>query len=118
MVARNSNPRTNPSADTAVVIINGKYKPQILYKYKQVVHHTMDGIDVLALAEVLLQATHCARFHRVPSLLHCLTDLETWHYFTFCTSTGITWYHKVVHNSNLSSSDIQTHLEFLVTVVD
>ena len=116
VVARNSNPGNNPSTDTAVLILNGNYKPKIVYEYKPVVHHTMDGVDVLALTEALLQANYVLKYHKVTSVLQCLTDLEKWHYFKFCTSRttslvmSIDWYHKVVQDSVLSISDIENHL--------
>ena len=101
VVARNRKPGANPSADTAEVVLNGDYKPRIVYEYKPDVYPTVDGIDLVALAEIPLQATYVLRYHRVTSLFQCLTDFETWHYFKFCASrTGmsIDWCHKVIHN--------------------
>ena len=114
VVARNSKPGNNPSTDTAVLILNGNYK-KIVYGYKPVVHPTMDGVDVLALTEALLQANYVLRYYKVTSVLQSLTDLETWHYFKFSSRTtslviSIDWYHKVVQDSVLSISDIENHL--------
>lgn len=82
-VANNRKSGQNPSADTAILVLfAAKYLiPTVMYKYKPTIHPDLSRVDVLPMMEMLLQAHYCMRYYNLQVVLHCLTDLKTWHYF-------------------------------------
>ena len=67
-----------PACDGAVVaLINDAKKPIM---YKPVVDPRLDFVEHHHLMEVLIQGYYCLYQHKVPTFIHCLTDLSQWYY--------------------------------------
>ena len=93
-----------------------------MYEYKPVVHQDPFRVDLLAMLEMLLQAHYRMRFYKIPVMLHCLTDLITWHYFktSLNRSTSkftIEWWHRIDGNDPLTDQELVEHTKFIVREV-
>ena len=54
--------------------------PVILYEYKPTVHPDPLIVNPDHLMELFLQGCYCLWQYKLQSIVHCLTDLNSWHY--------------------------------------
>ena len=125
----NSYQGQNPASDAAVAAIattrgDKKHTPIILFEYKPSVHSSFTNVDHLM--EVLIQSFYCMTYHKVDSILHCLTDLTVWHYFKFKKNDQhleIEWFRTIIDEwstdprSKEAGPNFDVHLDFIVPVV-
>ncbi len=86
-----------PACDGAIVaVISDDKVPIILNEYKPVVDLRWDFVERHHLMEVLIQGYYCLYQHKVPTIIHCLTDLSQWYYFKVkpC-KLKIAWYNSI-----------------------
>ena len=117
----------NSATDAAVAAIatargDKKHTPIILFEYKPAVYHLFAHHDYLM--EVLIQAFYCMTYHKVDSILHCLTDLTAWHYFKFKKNyqhLEVEWFHTIFDSTGprpkVAVPNFDVHLDFIVPVV-
>ena len=113
ITANNKKRGQNPTSDTVIIMLlessaaslDPKKIPVVVYKYKPTVHQDPGRVNDYDLMETLLQASYCLRFY-VSQMIHCLTDLSTWHYFKVrSTSSGklnIEWWHLIDNTFSLN----------------
>lgn len=87
--------------ESSATSLDPKKIPVVVYEYKPAVHQDPERVNDCDLMEALLQASYCLRFYNVSQMIHCLTDLSTWHYFKVKRSTSsdklmnIEWWHLI-----------------------
>ena len=108
---------TKPACDGAVVAA-AVSKPVLLYEYKPVVDTRTNLVSHHHLMEVLLQAYYCLYQHKVPTYIHCLTDLSQWYYFQVEAISNsrlkILWYHSIKDDNKIS---LDLHFSFLCPLI-
>ena len=118
VVAVNSNRGQNPSSDFALISLTiplvvpstsiacllqgSRWITKVIYEYKPQIAFNVRMVQPKALIEVFMQAYYTMKYEKLKTLLACLTDLQTWHYFKLTLSNG-----KL---EGLSSSTLLTHL--------
>ena len=130
MTADNKKRGQNPTSDTAIIALlessatplDPRKIPVVVYEYKPAVHQDPKRVNDCDLMEALLQASYCLRFYNIPQMIHCLTDLSTWHYFKVKRSTSshklnIEWWHLIDHTVSLNIEIVTKHAGFLITEV-
>ena len=131
MTANNKERGQNPTSDTAIIMLlessatslDPKKIPVVVYEYKPAVHRDPERVNDCDLMEALLQASYCLRFYNVSQMIHCLTDLSTWHYFKVKRSISsdklmnIEWWHLIDHTFPLNMEIVTKHAGFLITEV-
>ena len=79
-----------PASDSALVAAITKSvnsdkklisKPIVLYEYKPSIDTRSNHVNDHFMMEVLIQAYYCLYQYKVPTFIHCLTDLHQWYYF-------------------------------------
>lgn len=128
MVARTSQCGQNPSCDASIVmkVKDGmstvKYVPRVIYECKPRFDESWESLEQInhkAVIESLIQANYCLRYHKVQSLVACLTDLISWHYYQVelsqdsSISMKIISYHKINHSVDLKERELIEHTSFL-----
>ena len=120
-VADNLRAGQNPTTDTAIIMLATSQQciPTVMYEYKPTVHTDPSRVDVLALMEVFLQAYYCIRYYKIQVVLHCLTDLKTWHYFKIALNKktsrlNIAWSHRIEQEDQLSEDHLAEHSKFIL----
>ena len=123
-VANNSKSGQNPKTNTAVLVLVDSRRPYpvVMYEYKPVVHQDSSRVDVEAIIEMLLQTHYCMRYYKLKVVLHCLTDLKTWHYFKISqdertTKLKIIWWHKIDFDDELTEQQLVDRTKFIISVV-
>ena len=87
LVASNSNPGQNLTTDAAIVSIiqpriGGRYwKTKVIYEYKTAIHPDITRVEVKYIMELMLQAYYVKNYENISTVIACLTDMKTWHYF-------------------------------------
>ena len=129
IAANNKKQGHNPTSDTAIIMLLEEsgvaslapmVKPVVVYEYKPIVHLDPARVNNCDLVEALLRAYYCLRFYKVSQMIHCLTDLLTWHYFKVNTSAdklNIEWWHRIDHSFPLNVEMVTEHAGFLTTEV-
>ena len=132
MVAKNSKPGQNPTSDAAVImLLQNSDNPLVpikiqvvVYEYKPKVSQKPSKVEISHLVEALLQAFYILRFYNIRKIIHCLTDLTTWHYFkveesaTSSDKMDIKWWHVINYTFPLDIESVTDHAGFLVTEVE
>ena len=113
-------PGKNPSVDAAVLSVVSNTQPLLLYEYKPVVNTCTLFVNAQDLMELLVQGFYCSCNKGISNLLHCLTDLYTWHYVMLslnvsCQGLIIEWtktflYGSPVRDLNQSPFEEKMHL--------
>ena len=107
-----------PASDSAIAksVYSDKKlisKPIVLYEYKPTVYPRSNHVNRHFMMEVLIQAYYCLYQYKVPTFIHCLTDLHQWYYLKVDkvkpSKLKIVWY-KSINEKELS---LDTHLSFL-----
>ena len=71
-----------PACDGALCVsLMMKSLPVALFEYKPSVDPRWARVDPDNLMELVLQGYYCLREYSVTTILHCLTDVQTWWYF-------------------------------------
>lgn len=109
----------NPSADAAVVSVPGNDLPLLLYEYKPVVDPRPPFVNTKDLLELLVQGFYCLCKRAISRVIHCLTDLYTWHYIELGLNEShgglvVVWNKTFVYDSSVQQSDVKEHCNFLV----
>ena len=90
LVASNSNPGQNLTTDAAIVSIiqpriGGRYwKTKVIYECKTAIHPDITRVEVKYIMELMLQAYYVKNYENISTVIACLTDMKTWHYFKLC----------------------------------
>lgn len=124
-VCKNANPGRNPSTDCAIVhrlceLQTTTYVSKVIYEYKPAIHSSLLLVDPSQLIELLLQAHYTMRYEDTSTIIGCLTDLMTWHYFKLTMNKShkltILWYHKLFMDipPSTTKEQLQTHLAFVL----
>jgi hypothetical protein len=102
-----------PASSAAVV--SKSRKPILLYEYKPAIDTRMDFVESHHIMEVLIKAYYCLYQHKVPTFIHCLTDLHDWYYLKVekvnHSKLKIVWY-KSIEEKVLS---LDTHINFFTS---
>ena len=72
--------------------------------------------------EMLVQGYYCLKFHKVPTCLHCLTDLRVWHIYKLCMTGAdileIKWFKTFAYSGfTPSSDDIKHHYSYVLSAL-
>ncbi len=128
-VCKNSNPGRNPSTDCSIIhmLVSRQLISEVLYEYKPAINSNILLVESSQLIELLLQAYYELRYSKkAKSLIGCLTDLFTWHYFKLTlTDTDnklqISWYYKLtlrmpctIPEQNITENELEQHVIFLL----
>ena len=99
-----------PSCDSAITAITSVNLPVnlpvILYEYKPTVHPDPLIVNPDHLMELFLQGCYCLWQYELESIVHCLTDLDSWHYFKLKKEdgkVGCQWCHSIPTNIDIES---------------
>ena len=101
-----------PSCDgtiSAVASVNLPVNlPVILYEYKPTVHPDPLIVNPDHLMELFLQGCYCLWQYELQSIVHCLTDLNSWHYLKLKKEggggkVGSQWCHSIPKNIDIDS---------------
>ena len=95
-------PLVVPSTSTACLLQGSRWITKVIYEYKPQIACNLRVVQPKALIEVFMQAYYTMKSEKLKTLLACLTDLQTWHYFKLKLSNG-----KL---EGLSSSTLIMHL--------
>ena len=90
-------------------------KPLILYEYKPIVDPRCEAVNEDHLMEVLLQGYYCLRQYKLPTIIHCLTDLYQWYYFKLVLDGDkieCKWYREFISEAP-QLADMESHVSFL-----
>jgi hypothetical protein len=60
---------------------HGRQRVQVVWEYKPKVSSKLEDVTGWHISETILQAFYLHKKHTYP-VLHCLTDLQDFHYFT------------------------------------
>ena len=123
-VCKNSTQGRNPSTDGAIIHClvskEARFITEVLYEYKPAVHEEILIETQAFLIELFLQTHYIMRYEKKNSIIACLTDLFTWHYFKLSLTSGtkvkILWYRKLTLSrpENTKQCEIENHLCFLL----
>ena len=94
------------SCDSAISAITSVNIPVILYEYKPSVHPAPLIVNSDHLMELFLQGCYCLWEYDLQSIVHCLTDLNSWHYFKLKKEdgkVGCQWCHSIPTNIDIDS---------------
>ena len=96
-----------PSCHSAISAITSVNLPVILYEYKPTVHPDPLIVNPDHLMELFLQGCYCLWQYKLQSIVHCLTDLNSWHYFKLKKErggkVGSQWCHSIPKNIDIDS---------------
>lgn len=104
------------SSDEALIIltVRGPKTVLVVWEYKPKVSGSLEDVPGWRLCETILQAFYLQKQHTYP-ILHCLTDLQDFHYFSFNHDGQALELLKYIYlKSDLSQeTDTLHHLNFL-----
>ena len=99
-----------PSCDGTISAITSPFlnnHPVILYEYKPTVHPDPLIANPDYLMELFLQGCYCLWEYELESIVHCLTDLNSWHYLKLTKEgggkVGCQWCHSIPKNIDIDS---------------
>ena len=97
-VAVNSNPGQHPSRAAALVSLmmlpplplpgSSPWLTKVICEYKPAINQELHLVQPKFLLELFLQCYYTMKYGKQRTLLACLTDLNTWHYFKLKLSNG------------------------------
>ena len=111
--------RKTYSSDQAVLqIVMGNGRVLVIWEYKPRVPSLLGDVQGWHLSETLLQAYYLRKKHSYP-ILHCLTDLNDYHYFFIDGERSLKLEKYVYIQSDLKNqTDVWKHVDFLFQSVN
>ena len=120
-VVKTTAPGKHPSTDAAVVATIRDGRPVLLCEYKPVVDFIPARIVSGDFIEILVQVYYCMKSYSLRTCLHCLTDLQVWHYYKFSKCADvleIEWVKSFKYAKFVpTQTELKEHFDFVIGAV-